>query len=122
MNIISANNMNIPPGPGRPAGSLNKRTQRFAQLIEEYGFDAAEQFVWIYSEAKEKYLKRGDMRALNTALDAAREIASYCFPKLKSVEHIKVNPMQGLSPQQRLEMLDEAKKILELEIKANESR
>ncbi len=99
------------------------RSQRFTALIEEKGFNAAEEFVWIYKEAQERYLKGGqNLKALSIALDAASEIASYCFPKLKSIEHTKVNALSGMSAQEKLQALKDAQTILELEIKANESR
>lgn len=134
----------LPGNPGRPPGSLNKRSRIFIERIEnEHGFDVAQELVWVFTEAKKTYQNYGTIydnindariekgenffptedkadKYLKIALDAAREIASYCIPKLKSIEHIKNEALEGMTAEQKLEALRHATALLEAEVKKNE--
>ena len=88
---------------GRPKGSKNKRTQEAHAIAEQYGFNAIEALIHCYKEAMIQYeyykelLLQGRVSPmedngkdyLKTASANAKEIASFIYPKLKSVERIK---------------------------------
>lgn len=121
---------------GRPRGSLNARTFEFIRALHDNDFDAAAEMIKIYKEAKKTYDNYATIydaleetriqegvnpyptedkadKYLKIALDAVKEIASYCYPKLKSVEQVKESPLDGMTNEQKLEALKQAVKLLE---------
>lgn len=109
---------------GRPLGSHNKRTVAFFETIQAEGFDPAKAILELYEESKRslEFCNREERPLyIKLALDAAKEIASYCYPKLKSVEHVKPNKFDELSNEERLALAREAIKVLELEAAKDES-
>jgi hypothetical protein len=118
---------------GRPKGSKGKRTIEFQEVLERKNFNVAEALVWCYREAKNRYqeynkrFEDGRLSAmednapkyLKICADMAKELASYSFPKLKAIEHQKVNPLEGMTPEQKLEAMRQAVAKLELEIEMN---
>lgn len=109
---------------GRPKGVPNKRTVAFFETIQEAGFDPAKAMLDVYEDAKKSldYCNREERPIyLKLAFDAAKEIASYCYPKLKSIEHSKPNPLDGMTPEQKLEAMRQAVLLLEGEVKKDGS-
>lgn len=131
-------------GKGRPLGSKNKRTVEFMQVLEDEGFDPAKALIQCYRAAKTTYDnysvileaitsareakndQTGEFSAptednahkyLKIAADIAKDLASYAYPKLRSIEQTKANPLEGMSPQERLEVMKGAVVIAESEIK-----
>lgn len=47
---------------------------------------------------------------------AAKEAAKYVYSQKKAVEHTSVNSLEGMNPEQRLEAMKHAVKMLELEV------
>lgn len=79
---------------GRIKGSKNKRSLEFQEALDRHNFNPAEALFDLYTKAmvgvdhgnrneKPLYLK--------IAADLAKEMASYVYPKLRSVEHIDSN-------------------------------
>ena len=124
---------------GRTPGALNKRTQTFIEVMQKHDFCAATALIECYRDAKKIYdsygiiydalteakIKTGDPfpvedkadKYLKICLDAAKDLASYSFPKLKAIEQEKNNPLDGMSPEQKLEALQQAVKVLEMQVK-----
>lgn len=63
------------PGSGRPKGAINKKSLTVAQYLESVGFDVLGELV-----KSAKSLDEG------VALRAKCELASFVYPKLRSVE------------------------------------
>jgi hypothetical protein len=123
------------PGPGRPKGSLQKRTYQFFEAIQELGFDPPTELVNIYREAKKTYdnyaviydniskaseasgnpfpVEDKADKYLKIALDAVKEIASYAYPKLKAIDKTALNPLEGMTAEEKIEYLKQAVKLLE---------
>jgi ketol-acid reductoisomerase len=123
---------------GRAKGAVNKRTIEFRATLEREGFDPAMAMLEIYKEAKKTYdnyaviydqliankIKAGDPfpvedkadKYLKIAADMVKDISSYCYPKLKSVEQTKQNPLDDMTAEQKLETMREAVKMMEREV------
>ena len=88
---------------GRPKGTKNKRTREFYEALERNNFDPAQALIDCYNEAKKQYaraviseqenapsstlkLESDIPKYLKIAGDLAEKIATYSYPKLKSVE------------------------------------
>lgn len=125
---------------GKPKGSLNKRTITFLETLEKEDFNPAAALIEIYREAKKTYDNYGiiyqaieearDAKGQNSfptedkadkylkiALDAAKDLASYSYPKLKATEQKQDDPLKDMSPEQKLEAMRHAVSVLELEAK-----
>lgn len=83
---------------GRQKGTFNKRTKEFSAVLEAHNFNTAEALLWTFLEAKDQYLTHKGIdedkacKYLNTASGNIKEIANYVYPKLRSVDQIKINP------------------------------
>lgn len=118
--------------PGRPKGSVNKRTVEFQQVLEKHNFNVAEALIWCYSEAKDRYQDYNERfmdgrispmedqapKYLKIASDMAKDMASYSFPKLKAIETKKSSLMEELAPEHRLEILKQYVQKLESDLKS----
>jgi hypothetical protein len=112
-----------PANSGRQVGTPNKRTVAFYERIKDLGFDAAEEMVKIHSEAIRSldFCNREErLMYLGIALKAAAEIAQYCYPKQKAVEVKRENHLEGMSPQEKLEAMKAAVKLLENEMEPSD--
>jgi hypothetical protein len=112
--------------PGRPKGSLNKSTLDFKEKLEAHGFDVAATLIFCCNEAMTTYsalkeeAKGCDERRealsiigtaatyLKVASDTARDMAHFSYPRLKSIEFERVNPLSDMSPEMKLEMMKQA--------------
>ena len=127
-----SNNGFKPGAPGRPKGALNKRTREAQAILEDAGFCPITAMIDMYKTAIERFAEeiqkedsgRGSgfiesdaPRYLKIASDAAKDLASYSYPKLKAIERISSNPLDGMSPEQRLEAMKQAVAFLESDIK-----
>lgn len=113
-----------PVGSGRTVGTPNKRTVAFYQSILESDFDAAKAILNVHNEALKslEYCNREErVMYLGIMLKAASEIAQYCYPKLKSIEHKKENQMDGMSIEEKLQVMRKAVAMLELEAMKDQS-
>lgn len=127
---------------GKPKGAINKRTLSFLETLERENFDPAKALIEIYREARKTYDNYAEIyqaieeardskgldafptddkadKYLKIALDAAKDLASYAFPKLKAIEQQKEDPLKDMSPEQKLEAMRHAVQVLELEVKVN---
>lgn len=120
----------MPKKPGRPKGSLNKRTQEFLDILNDNGFEPAQSAIDCYDKAIENYQecckkphgKNLAAKFLKMATDIALDLCSYSYAKIKSIEHVKSDPLADMTPQQRLEALKNAVALTEAEIRLNEQK
>ncbi len=110
---------------GRPIGSLNRRTSELIAKLEEGGFDPAGELIDCYQEARAAYKKldlEEGLGYLKIASDIAKDLASFCYPKIKAVEQIKGNILEGMSTQEKLEAMKQAVAMMESQVKGDESK
>lgn len=110
---------------GRPIGSLNKRTSELISKLEEANFDPAGELIDCYAEARKAYKKLGSddgLGYLKIASDIAKDLAGFCYPKIKAVEQIKGNILDGMSSHDKLEAMKQAVAMMESQVKADESK
>lgn len=114
------------PAKGRPKGSLNKETLQFLEAMELHDFDVAKALIWCFNEAKTTYItlkeeaKSSEQRSefislhgtaatyLKVSSDVARDMAHFSYPRLKSIEFARVDPLADMSPEMKLEMMKQA--------------
>lgn len=114
---MASSNSNRKP-PGRPRGSVNRVSEAFADKIKAKGFDLVEAFLELHREGMKTYREGHDdhkMEGAKIALAAVKEMASYMLPKLQSISISKEDPLEGMTPQQKLEAMREAIKLMEAE-------
>lgn len=118
---------------GRPAGSLNKRTLEFRALLDSAGFCPATAMMDTYRTALARFteeiakedsgrispMESSAAKYLKIASDNAADLASYCYPKLKAIEQQKPDPLADMTPEQKLEAMKEAVKVLQAQVKAS---
>ncbi len=120
-----------PGNPGRPKGAISKRTRILEDKLKEFDcdpFDVLLMFAKGDWEAlgydSSVYVKEGDGGSTTIGytippelrMSAAKELCQYLYPKQKSVEHITRNVLEGMSPEQKLEAMKQAVKMMEGEI------
>lgn len=137
-----------PIGRGRPPGARNKRTVEFLDVLEAEGFDPARALIELYREARKVYDNYGTIydaicdareekaretglinvppedkadKYLKIAMDAAKELASYAYPRLKAIEKATISPLDGMTAAQKLEAFKQAIPLLEAQAKAESS-
>lgn len=130
---------------GRPKGSQNKRTVAFLEVLERNDFCPAEALIECYLEAKKTYDNYAVIHAaitqarenqnqvdgscasptedkahiyLKIAMEAAKDLATYAFPKLKAVEQHKVKATDAMTAEQQLEAAKMIVRVLEQEVKS----
>jgi hypothetical protein len=104
------------PGAGRAPGTPNKRTAEFAETLAKHNFNAAEALLELYEKAKVgiEYGNRDEKpKYLKIAADLAMDIADRVYPRIKSIEHKQSNPYEGMTPEQKLEIMRAASRALE---------
>ncbi len=120
-----------PGAPGRPPGAINKRSKDFMAILEKNGFCPASAMMDIFKVSMQKFAedleKENDGRIspmesnaakyLKIAADMTSDLATYAYPKLKAIEHAKLNVAENMSPEQRLEAMKHAVQMLELQVK-----
>ena len=103
----------------RPAGVPNRNSLEFRAALKKKNFNVPEALMWCFEQAKERFLlaeKDADAASfLNIATTNAKEMASFCFPKLRSTEHSKDNSDVPLEKQ--IEALEELLKIKKNQVK-----
>lgn len=105
---------------GRPAGSINKRNAEFKNTLEKHNFNPAEALLELYQNARQgwEYGNREEKPIyLKIAADLARDMCTYTYPKLKSMEVKKENALENMSAQERLEAMKQAVAMLEAQMK-----
>lgn len=104
---------------GRPRGAKNRRTVEFVAVLEKRKFCTASAFLELYEKALTDYeyysarlraglvspMEDNSHKNLKIAVDILKEIASFAYPKLKSVEQIKTpdeaeRPLKDLSDEE----------------------
>lgn len=100
---------------GRPKGARNKRTVEFEDALKQKDFSPALALIQCYNRAISDYkyyrkrvrqgflspMEDNSHKNLKIAADLAKELASYSYPKLKSVEQVKV-PTESDRPLEKM--------------------
>ena len=100
----------------------------FWQTINEKGFNPAQELINNYKIAMESFIHEQEQMANHTlspmegkahvylkmAQDAASQLASYAYPKLKSMELSQSNQLNDMTKEQKIEMLKSALEQLEM--------
>lgn len=103
---------------GKPKGSLSKRSLDYAEALASNNFNPALALLDVYNKAMIAYESASpDNKAsyLSIASQAADRMQPYVYPKLSSIEVKQSNPLEGMSPQEKLELMREAIKSVEQE-------
>lgn len=122
---------------GRPPGSINKRSQQFIAILEQNNFCTASAMLDLYKISMECFIedrKKEELkqispmesnaaRYLKTCADLLQALASYSYPKLKSIDHTtKPDPFEGMTPEQRLQAAESALEMMKLKMKQDVGR
>jgi hypothetical protein len=99
-----------PGAPGRPVGSVNKISAKFADTMAKHGINIAE-------EMNEGYLRALTDKDFYLAHRYLCEMAKYVYPTLKAVEHTTNDHLKDMSPEQKLEALEQAVELMKLQLK-----
>lgn len=137
----------LSPRTGRLPGYPNKRSAAFLAVLEKHNFCPAEALIETYREARkiydnyaviyaaiseareERIRETGCMptptedqawKYLKIAADAAKDLASYAYPKLKSVESQTSKPTDSMTPEQQLEAARMIVTMLERKVDSKE--
>jgi hypothetical protein len=117
--------------PGKPKGTIHKRTLEFRAVLEAAGFCPATALLETYKIALAQFaddleklesgrispMESSAAQYLKIACDVSKELASYSYPKLKAIEQQKPDPLIDMTPVQKLEAMRQAVKMLEAETK-----
>ena len=91
---------------GRPKGSVNKVSTKFADTMNKHGVDIAQEMLEAWNEARTDGNQELAFKILS-------EMAQYVYPKLKTTEHIKASALDDMTPQQKIDALKQAVALLE---------
>jgi len=119
---------------GRPLGSKNADSIAYQEFFVKRKVCIPEKEIWALNEAKKQYLfyrKKVTSGAYSPMEDNAKsylkiyqellkEIASRLYPKLKSIEHNPSSQFKEMSPEQKLEYLDQYRSLLLQEMNEDE--
>src|ERR1035438_6990333 len=91
---------------GRPAGSLSKRSQAFLDTLQESGINPVKVLLDALKNAHENYdncpFEKKDVWN-SQIIQIAEKMLPYIFPKLSSIEVKGDNPLDNMSPSEKLE-------------------
>ena len=116
---------------GRPKGVPNKRSEVFAETLIRHNFDVATSMLELYEISLKRFVEEIDkqdrgvispmesqaQRYLKTCADLLVAMSGYVYPKLKAIEVVKANALDGMSPQEKLEAMKQAVALLEHKVK-----
>lgn len=119
---------------GRPPGIPNRGSLRVNAILQKRGYDPIEAMLSAAEIALQKFIEHTEKENsgaislmesqaheyLKTYVKIAADLAKFCHPTLKAIEVKQVDPLQGMSPIQRLEAMKQAVAMLELKVKGNE--
>lgn len=128
---------------GRPAGSLNARSTAFYEAVRQEQFDAAREMIEACLTAKDVYKnyariyealedarkEKGEIsfptedrchEYLKIALTAAKDIATFCYPKPKFPDQGPQQYLEDMTPEQKIEALKNAVSLLEAQVNKKE--
>lgn len=117
---------------GKPKGAISLLTRKVAETAARLGIDPFEVLLRFASGDwkalgydKEKFIAGRNEYGIwkkwtidpSVRIQAAKEAAQYILPKLRSIEQVKHNLLEGMSPEQRLEAMKHAVAVLEAQTK-----
>lgn len=106
---------------GVPNRNTEKRSTYLIATLEKNDFSPAAELIKTYRDARQMFenydisgLEKDDHRHLylKIALDAVKELASYSYPKFKSVEVKQIDPLEHMSVPEKIEALKKALSFL----------
>lgn len=116
---------------GRPPGAPNRRGMMLEETAQRIGCDPFEVLL-LFSKGDWKALGYDSEKLVTMGKDgefseeyvikpgeriqAAKEAAQYLYSKKKSIEHITQNTLEGMTPEQKLEAMKQAVRMLEGQI------
>lgn len=118
---------------GRRPGAINKRTQDAISRLEAANFCPITALLDGHKIAMQQFVEELDLVASNRrspmescaaqylkmAIDCARELAAYSYPKLKAIEVTKPgSPIEGMTDEQQLEAMKHAVAFKEAQLLA----
>lgn len=115
---------------GRPKGSTNKRLKAIEEMAHELNCNPVEILLrfakgdWAglgYSKGtKSVYTEAGiieeDLISPGERIQAAKDVAGYLYAKKKSIEYVKPNMLDDMTPEQKLDAMKQAVQLLEREV------
>lgn len=104
---------------GRPSGSKNIDSVEYQAFFVKKKFVIPEKELWVLANAKRKFV-RADRTEDNVIAgnflkiyqEQLRDIASRVYPKLKAIDHIRVNHLEGKTLEEQLKMIDELRELV----------
>jgi hypothetical protein len=108
---------------GRQKGVKNLLTRRVSETAQRLGIDPFEILLrfaagdWRGLGYKRETHSEGFTIEPAVRARAAEQVAQYILPKLRSIEQTKPSALEGMTPEQRLEAMKHAVKLLEAHIK-----
>lgn len=130
--------MGFKPGnSGRPKGAINKRSQEIRLILEEAGHCPTTKLIHLARVAEARFEAETELvnsgryspmesnahAYLKMAIDANKELCSFINPKLKAIEQSRPpSPLEGMTPQQKLEACRQVIALLEVEAKERDGR
>lgn len=116
---------------GRPKGSINRRSYEVKAILDEAGHCPTMKLVHLARVAEARFEAETELvnsgryspmesnahAYLKMAIDANKELCAFINPKLKAIEQVKTNPLEGMSSQEKLEAMRQGVKFLEAELK-----
>ena len=106
---------------GRPVGVVDKRISDFRAYMAKNNFNLGETYLELLQIAREshEYGNREEKPVyLKIAVDIVNNIADRLQPRLKAIEHRKESPLEGMTPEQKLEAMRSAVALLEREVQS----
>lgn len=118
--------------PGRPKGSKNKRTRQAEEIMSCFRLDPLEMLMMVVNydwkglgyecETRTAFTAAGiefeePVISLSDRVSAAKEAVKYRYSALKSIEYTAADPLENLTPEEKLKALKMAAKLLEESIK-----
>ncbi len=118
---------------GKKVGTLNSRSKEFMAVLEQRNFCPASAMMDIFKISMERFVQETQKedsgqispmesnaaKYLKIAAEEANNLASYAYPKMKAIERTPLSPLDGMTPEQKLEAAKTAVKMLELKIKSD---
>lgn len=116
---------------GRPPGSIGKRTKEFVEVLEARNFNVPTAMLDLYGISIKRFaeeiekedsgrvspMESNAAKYLKMCADLLIAMSGYAYPKLKAIEQSKPDPLEGMSPEQKLEAMRHAVSVLELEVR-----
>lgn len=116
---------------GSRLGKPNRNTALVELICQERKFSSIDAMITTAEIALEKFVEHADKEAtgryspmeskaseyLKLYATIAMHISKFRYPMLKAIEHTRPDPLEGMTPEQRLEAMKQAVLMLEAQVK-----